>query len=202
MSFTDIKTKNQGFTIVELLIVVVVIAILAAITIVSYNGITARANTSKAQSNAASVQKKAEAFYADNASANPLNAGNGAYPATAAIFNALPASAIGGLPTGVKTQSRTTATAAATTGNATTFSTAVTDTGAPTATNGGSVVQYVACAPTANATTADGFFIAYWDYTISNYKWVAGGNYASLPSNGTQPTDTNCAASGRVMSTL
>ena len=34
---------RQGFTIVELLIVVVVIAILAAITIVSYNGITARA---------------------------------------------------------------------------------------------------------------------------------------------------------------
>jgi prepilin-type N-terminal cleavage/methylation domain-containing protein len=35
---------DEGFTIVELLIVVVVIAILAAITIVSYNGITNRAN--------------------------------------------------------------------------------------------------------------------------------------------------------------
>jgi prepilin-type N-terminal cleavage/methylation domain-containing protein len=34
---------NNGFTIVELLIVVVVIAILATITIVSYNGITKRA---------------------------------------------------------------------------------------------------------------------------------------------------------------
>lgn len=34
---------QRGFTIVELLIVVVVIAILAAITIVSYNGITQRA---------------------------------------------------------------------------------------------------------------------------------------------------------------
>jgi len=33
---------RRGFTIVELLIVIVVIAILAAITIVSYNGITAR----------------------------------------------------------------------------------------------------------------------------------------------------------------
>lgn len=38
---------SRGFTIVELLIVVVVIAILAAITIVSYNGITARATESK-----------------------------------------------------------------------------------------------------------------------------------------------------------
>jgi|GEM_PF-2201772 len=35
--------KQTGFTIVELLIVIVVIAILAAITIVSYNGITSKA---------------------------------------------------------------------------------------------------------------------------------------------------------------
>lgn len=39
--------RSRGFTIVELLIVVVVIAILAAITIVSYNGITARARNTQ-----------------------------------------------------------------------------------------------------------------------------------------------------------
>ena len=38
--------KQKGFTIVELLIVIVVIAILAAITIVAYNGIQARARAS------------------------------------------------------------------------------------------------------------------------------------------------------------
>ena len=65
MSFTDIKTKNQGFTIVELLIVVVVIAILAAITIVSYNGITSRANNSSAKSAASNVAKKVEAYAAE-----------------------------------------------------------------------------------------------------------------------------------------
>ena len=44
------KNKQSGFTIVELLIVVVVIAILAVITIVSYNGIQERARISGAQS--------------------------------------------------------------------------------------------------------------------------------------------------------
>ena len=36
-----IRTDKHGFTIVELLIVIVVIAILAAITVVAYNGIQA-----------------------------------------------------------------------------------------------------------------------------------------------------------------
>jgi len=68
MSLKNIKSKTQaqsGFTIVELLIVVVVIAILAAITIVSYNGITSRANASSAQATAASLQKKVELYAAD-----------------------------------------------------------------------------------------------------------------------------------------
>lgn len=39
-------TRKSGFTIVELLIVIVIIAILSAITVVAYNGITNRANTS------------------------------------------------------------------------------------------------------------------------------------------------------------
>jgi len=41
------RNSRQGFTIVELLIVIVVIGILAAITIVAYNGIQARAQQSK-----------------------------------------------------------------------------------------------------------------------------------------------------------
>lgn len=57
--------KSPGFTIVELLIVIVVIGILAAISIVAYNGVTKRANASAAKGNAESVQKVAEAFNAD-----------------------------------------------------------------------------------------------------------------------------------------
>lgn len=50
--------KQKGFTIVELLIVVVVIAILAAITIVAYNGITNRAKLSSGQVAAAQAKKQ------------------------------------------------------------------------------------------------------------------------------------------------
>jgi prepilin-type N-terminal cleavage/methylation domain-containing protein len=39
------KQKNRGFTIVELLIVIVIIAILAAISVVAYTGIQTRAET-------------------------------------------------------------------------------------------------------------------------------------------------------------
>lgn len=42
-SISNLKTVRQGFTIVELLIVIVVIAILAAITVVAYGGIQRRA---------------------------------------------------------------------------------------------------------------------------------------------------------------
>lgn len=52
------KQKQQpGFTIVELLIVIVIIGILAAITIVAYNGIQARANDSRMQSIANQLEK-------------------------------------------------------------------------------------------------------------------------------------------------
>jgi type IV pilus assembly protein PilA len=81
MSFNNIKTKlrqERGFTIVELLIVIVVIGILAAITIVSFNGVTTKANTSNASSNAEAVQKVAESYNADNSS----------YPSTIANFTA------------------------------------------------------------------------------------------------------------------
>jgi len=44
------KLYSHGFTIVELLVVIVVIGILAAITIVSYTGVTSRANIAVMQS--------------------------------------------------------------------------------------------------------------------------------------------------------
>ncbi len=57
--------KANAFTIVELLIVIVVIAILAAISIVSYNGIQARAIETAATSDLVSIAKKMSLYYAD-----------------------------------------------------------------------------------------------------------------------------------------
>lgn len=64
MSLDNINRMKQerGFTIVELLIVIVIIGILAAITIVAYNGIQNRAKASSAQSIANTIVKKAEAW--------------------------------------------------------------------------------------------------------------------------------------------
>jgi general secretion pathway protein G len=54
--------KQTGFTIVELLIVIVVIGILAAITVVAYNGIQGRANDTAIQSDLQNISKKLELY--------------------------------------------------------------------------------------------------------------------------------------------
>jgi prepilin-type N-terminal cleavage/methylation domain-containing protein len=57
---------SYGFTIVELLIVIVVIAILATISIVAYNGIQARARDSQRQEDVKTIVKALELYYIDN----------------------------------------------------------------------------------------------------------------------------------------
>lgn len=60
------RKNTSGFTIVELLIVIVVIAILAAISIVAYNGIQQRAYNTKVISGATQYQKAFLSYKAVN----------------------------------------------------------------------------------------------------------------------------------------
>jgi len=72
------ERKNpRGFTIVELLIVIVVIGILAAITIVAFNGIQSRARVALIQSDLNGAVK----------TLGLLNVTNGTYPADLATAN-------------------------------------------------------------------------------------------------------------------
>lgn len=77
MFFSTANSKQRGFTIVELLIVVVVIAILAAITIVAYNGISTRAVESTLKSDLSTGAKQIQMFKTTN----------GAYPGSTGEVN-------------------------------------------------------------------------------------------------------------------
>ncbi len=59
-----IKNKQQGFTIVELLIVIVVIGILAALVITTFTGIQQKARDTERQTDIKALQGQVEAYYA------------------------------------------------------------------------------------------------------------------------------------------
>jgi prepilin-type N-terminal cleavage/methylation domain-containing protein len=63
------QTMQRGFTIIELLVVIVVIAILAAITIVAYNGIQQQARGSAMSAELAQVGKAVELYKATSQTA-------------------------------------------------------------------------------------------------------------------------------------
>lgn len=153
------SSKPQGFTIVELLIVVVIIAILAAITIVAYNGIQARSKSSAAQSTASMVAKKAEVYNADDTTTG--------YPATLAALTGAAATATYAIPAGsvVGLGAAPTSTAAQ---NAVTFYKC--GTGATTT------------APTtaATVTSQTGVRVDYYDYSGGSIKSASAGQVSGL----------------------
>ncbi len=61
-----VRHNVSGFTIVELLIVIVVIGILAALTIVAYNGVQQRATAASLQSDLENAAKKLKLYQVDN----------------------------------------------------------------------------------------------------------------------------------------
>lgn len=70
--------KQEGFTIVELLIVIVVIGILAALVVTTFTGIQQKARDTERQTDIKAVHGQLEAYYAQN----------GSYPAMAQINDA------------------------------------------------------------------------------------------------------------------
>lgn len=70
--------KSKGFTIVELLIVIVVIGILAAIVIVAFNGVQSRARDSERATEIKNIQKKLEIYFTEK----------GYYPNSSQMMNA------------------------------------------------------------------------------------------------------------------
>ncbi len=80
---TSRKLKQSGFTIVELLIVIVIIGILAAIGFVSYSNATKKARDTERESDVKAIAAKAEEYYASDAT----NAGS--YPADCTVLQNL-----------------------------------------------------------------------------------------------------------------
>lgn len=140
------QTKQRGFTIVELLIVVVIIAILAAITIVAYNGIQNRAKTSSAAATAANIQKKAEAYAIDNTTVP------GKYPATLATLTGAGAN---GTTYSLPATGQTLQTTALVAGTA--------------PTTGEKTVNFYTC------DTQAGYQIKYYDFTAGTVQTISGG---------------------------
>jgi prepilin-type N-terminal cleavage/methylation domain-containing protein len=62
----NMSKKSDGFTIVELLVVIVVIGILAAITIVAYRGIAQKATEASLVSDLDNASKQLKLFFAEN----------------------------------------------------------------------------------------------------------------------------------------
>ena len=74
----SLNKRQSGFTIVELLIVIVVIGILATLVIVTFSGIQQKARDTKRKTDINAIDSHVEAYYA--------NSGN--YPTLAAVNSA------------------------------------------------------------------------------------------------------------------
>jgi len=158
------KIKQQGFTIVELLIVIVVIGILAAITIVAYNGVQNRAKTTALQSAAINVSKKAELYNTELSAypGGPTQLTSGAAGKTYELVGA------------------TFDSAAFTTSNLPATTSELTFYRCGTGTAG-------AAGTLAAVTNITGVRIDYWSYTASSVASVSAG-----VTSGTSPYTINC----------
>lgn len=169
-------TRNKGFTIVELLIVVVVIAILAAITIVAYNGIQNRAKASAVQTAVKQAYTKIQAYAVSNEDVYPADITQAGLPTSGSTTYQYRVD---------NTASPRTFCITGTTQNVSyyTSNTVTTPTAGACAghgVNGGAVVTNLARRPTpiGGSTTAWSGYSAAGGYTISTVENAWGSNYS------------------------
>lgn len=89
------RKSVSGFTIIELLIVIVVIAILASISLVSFSGTQARARDSIRIKDLKEVQKVVELYHAQNGSYPMSSSGSGAWAGNCTSYGASPQYIVG-----------------------------------------------------------------------------------------------------------
>ncbi len=77
---TKRHSDESGFTLVELLVVIVILGILAAVVVFSVGGVSDKGSSSACKADVKSVEAAAEAYYAKNSS----------YPATVGAMTAAP----------------------------------------------------------------------------------------------------------------
>ncbi len=93
--------QDKGFTLVELLIVIVILGILATVTVFAVRGITDQGQTSACEADQKTMQTASEAFFAQyGGTAIPVNDGQ----QSAAYGAAVPAGTVDALPVAPATQ--------------------------------------------------------------------------------------------------
>lgn len=164
----SLKQNQKGFTIVELLIVIVVIAILAAISIVAYNGIQNRSRSSATKTVASNLAKKIEAF----------NSIQGAYP-TSNTASAM-------------TTQLNTISESSLTGNGITLGTPTTSTGADVV----RLTTCAGAAQVAGTTVPTGYVIYIWDHSLTTpgLNPVQAGGTGSITNGATGVANTATCA--------
>ncbi len=148
------KNNNErGFTIVELLIVIIVIGILATLVLIAYGNVQGQARDTKRQSNAQSVATAAENFRTASSA--------GTYPdmSSGANFQAM----INNTALYTNGVAATTVDASVTASGATSLLSVIATKGPATNTNNNANLMVYYCPAAATNTTATGMQIYYWN---------------------------------------